>query len=102
MTERQYYAGPDGKKPYGTMNIPRMDSHGGWIASAIDLARFIIRVDDLPDKADILSQATIQEMLTADTFGGSYAKGWRIEKVGGKPSALFHNSYFFKPDPCKI
>ena len=27
----------------------------------------------------------MQEMLTADKIGGSYAKGWRIEKVDGSP-----------------
>lgn len=40
--------------PYN-MNVTRMDSHGGWIASSTDLARFIVRIDRKSIKADILS-----------------------------------------------
>ena len=34
--------------PYGAWNLEAMDSHGGWIASAIDLAKFAAAFDD-PD-----------------------------------------------------
>ena len=32
---------------YGAFNLENMDSHGGWLASAIDLARFAAAFDDL-------------------------------------------------------
>jgi N-acyl-D-amino-acid deacylase len=32
---------------YGGFNLEAMDSHGGWIASAVDLARFAVNVDSL-------------------------------------------------------
>jgi N-acyl-D-amino-acid deacylase len=38
-----------------------MDSHGGWIASAVDLARFAAAFDD-PDNCAVLSRESIAEM----------------------------------------
>jgi len=35
-------------------NVRRMDSHGGWIASAKDLAKFIVRIDRMNVVPDIL------------------------------------------------
>jgi N-acyl-D-amino-acid deacylase len=32
--------------PYGGFNLEAMDSHGGWLASAVDLVRFATHVDD--------------------------------------------------------
>lgn len=39
--------------PY-IMNVKRMDSHGGWIASATDLARFMVRIDRNSSVPDIV------------------------------------------------
>ena len=36
------------------MDVRRMDSHGGWIASSVDLARFIVHVDRMTTVADIV------------------------------------------------
>ncbi|TLF44810.1 serine hydrolase domain-containing protein [Maribacter aurantiacus] len=49
-----YYPSAEGSfSPYN-MNVTRMDSHGGWIASAKDLARFIVHIDRKPNVPDIL------------------------------------------------
>ena len=32
--------------PYGAWNLEAMDAHGGWIASAVDVARFASALDD--------------------------------------------------------
>lgn len=40
--------------PYFDMNVPRMDSHGGWVASAIDLAKLLVRVDGGNTVPDII------------------------------------------------
>lgn len=49
-----YYPSSEGSfSPYD-MNVTRMDSHGGWIASAKDLAKFIVHVDRQPNVEDIL------------------------------------------------
>ena len=47
--------------PYGGWHLEAMDSHGGWIASAVDLARFAAAFDD-PDHCPILSRASIDLM----------------------------------------
>ena len=44
--------------PYGAWNLEAMDSHGGWLASATDLARFAAAFDD-PSKCPILSEKSI-------------------------------------------
>src|SRR5262249_38438127 len=41
--EVKYY-GQSGEDPY-SFNIRRMDSHGGWLATARDLANFLVHVD---------------------------------------------------------
>ncbi len=46
---------------YGGWYLEAMDSHGGWIASAIDLAKFASAFDD-PDNCPILSSESIQRM----------------------------------------
>lgn len=75
------YTGQDGNNPYG-MNVARMDSHGGWLATATDLARFMVRVDGfsgLSQKQDILKANTIKTMTTPPAKS-IYAKGWDVNK----------------------
>src|SRR5690625_7654649 len=55
------------------MNTTRMDAHGGWIASAEDLARLLVRVDGFDVKPDIPETKTIQEMVTASPPNRKYA-----------------------------
>jgi len=67
------------------LNVERFDSHGGWIASPIDLARFLVHVDGEPNKADILDAATRTTMVTKagvlDLNGNdpNYGMGWAID-----------------------
>jgi CubicO group peptidase (beta-lactamase class C family) len=77
--EVMYYAS-DGGNPY-TMNVRRMDSHGGWLAKASDLVRFLIHVDGFPNPPDILQLASIHEMATPTIANPQYAKGWAINSV---------------------
>jgi CubicO group peptidase (beta-lactamase class C family) len=86
--EVRYY-GQNGENPYA-YNVPRMDAHGGWIASATDLARILVRVDGSSRKPDMLSSATITTMTTASTANASYAAGWSVNgpnwwHTGGLP-----------------
>ncbi len=46
---------------YGAWHLEAMDSHGGWIASADDLAKLAIALDD-PHKSPILSNASFELM----------------------------------------
>ena len=66
--------------PYGGFNIEAMDSHGGWIASVIDLVKLLVAVDGYDTKPDILSQASIQLMTTPSTANSGYGMGWAVNQ----------------------
>jgi CubicO group peptidase (beta-lactamase class C family) len=73
------YYDQDDESPY-QMNVRRMDSHGGWLATPTDLTRFLVRVDGFPVKPDILRSDTIRTMTTASKAAAGYAKGWDINQ----------------------
>jgi CubicO group peptidase (beta-lactamase class C family) len=75
--EEVKYYGQDGEDPY-IYNITRMDSHGGWIASARDLLKFVFEVDSFATKPDILQPATIALMVTPSSANKNYACGWAV------------------------
>jgi CubicO group peptidase (beta-lactamase class C family) len=72
------YYGQDGESPYN-MNVRRMDSHGGWIATPSDLVNFAMRVDGFSYTPSILEPATIETMTTATSANPNYAKGWAVD-----------------------
>lgn len=47
--------------PYGAWHLEAMDAHGGWIASAVDLARFASAFDD-PASCPILRPSSVDAM----------------------------------------
>jgi len=71
------YSDQTGYDPYG-FNFKRMDSHGGWISTSQDLARFLVHVDGFPTKPDILNADSIKTMTTPASPG--YAKGWCVNR----------------------
>jgi D-alanyl-D-alanine carboxypeptidase len=75
-----YYSQDEGD-PY-TMQVSRMDSHGGWIANATDLVRFAIHVDGVPQEPDILRPETVHVMATASAANPAYARGWAVNEAG--------------------
>ncbi|KAA5547116.1 serine hydrolase [Roseiconus nitratireducens] len=77
--------------PYGGWYLEAMDSHGGWIASATDLAKFASAFDD-PDNCPILSRESIESMYACppglaghdengDQKDRFYSLGWSNEVV---------------------
>lgn len=77
-----------GSNPYG-MKVRRMDSHGGWIATPIDLLRFVTRVDNLGVVPDLLTPATITTMTTPSAVNAGYALGWAVNTANN----WWHNGY---------
>lgn len=77
-----YYGSPD---PY-KLQMRKMDAHGGWIASSIDLMRFMVRVDGQPSKNDIITKTTFN-VMTNSTLNNGYAKGWRVNSTA---SRIYH------------
>lgn len=69
------------ESPYG-MNVRRMDSHGGWIATPTDLVQFLMHVDGYARPANILRPPSIEVMTTAPSYSPDYAKGFCINKSG--------------------
>jgi N-acyl-D-amino-acid deacylase len=83
--------------PYGAWCLEAMDAHGGWLASAVDLARFASAFD-VPAACRILNAETIATMLARpDGPAGHeddgrpraayYACGWRVRPVGAQGRA---------------
>jgi CubicO group peptidase (beta-lactamase class C family) len=58
------------------MDVARMDSHGGWIASATDLAQFIARIDRI---------ATVPDIIDSTWLAETYMKNPQWEHSGSLP-----------------
>ena len=78
--------------PYGAWYLEAMDSHGGWIASAVDLVKFAAALDDR-DHCGVLSRESIDTMFARPEGGAGvdeqgqpkpayYACGWNVRPVG--------------------
>lgn len=67
--------------PY-KLNVTRMDSHGGWIATPTDLARFATHVDGFDPRRNILKPETIKKMTTLSDVKPNYARGWMVNERG--------------------
>lgn len=90
--EVEYYA-QNGENPY-TMNVTRMDSHGGWLARPADLVQFFMRIGGVIPGSDFLAPNLIEVMTTASDVSvtqcaspaakcGPYAKGWAVVDAAG-------------------
>jgi CubicO group peptidase (beta-lactamase class C family) len=73
-----YYAQGKGK-PYG-MQVERMDAHGGWQATAVDLVKIALIADGKTDVPDIISAASAKAMSTRSPHHENYALGWAVNK----------------------
>jgi N-acyl-D-amino-acid deacylase len=81
----------DEKKPvprqYGGYFLESMDSYGGWIASAVDLVRFLAAVDGRDQRHDLLKPETIRLMLERPQpplWVGTpayYGMGWNVRPL---------------------
>jgi N-acyl-D-amino-acid deacylase len=78
--------------PYGTWSLEAMDSHGGWIASAVDLVRFASAFG--PDRFPLIDASMAATMFKRPTgaAGGRkgkpadsyYACGWDVRPVNNR------------------
>jgi CubicO group peptidase (beta-lactamase class C family) len=71
------YYGQNGPNPY-TMNVIRMDSHGGWVATPVDLVQFAMHVDGFNSTPNILKAESIKAMTSASATNSRYACGWSV------------------------
>jgi len=77
--EAVYYGSEGDGNPYG-MNISRLDSAGGWIASASDLVRVAMHVDGFSYKPNILSNKSITAMTQPLLSTSNSACGWFVNR----------------------
>jgi N-acyl-D-amino-acid deacylase len=86
--------------PYGAWCLEAMDSHGGWLASAPDLVRFVSAFDD-PQHCKLLSPKSIDILLArppglagykADhkPRDAYYACGWMVRPIRDGQANIWH------------
>jgi CubicO group peptidase (beta-lactamase class C family) len=78
--EEVNYYGQNGENPYD-MNVTRMDSHGGWLATPRDLVLFLNHVDGFKSTPNILKPETIKSMTTPSPMNSGYARGWAVNNA---------------------
>lgn len=86
--------------PYGAWYLEAMDSHGGWIASAEDLARFAVSLDAEP-KTPILTTPSLELIyerppgLAGKHENGKdkevfYGLGWQVREHSDGTRTIWH------------
>lgn len=73
INEVRYYSAAGGD-PYG-MNVARMDSHGGWIATPSEMTTFFVHIDGFKDTKQLLTDETLRIMSSPTAANPGYAKG---------------------------
>ncbi|MBN1419433.1 MAG: beta-lactamase family protein [Planctomycetes bacterium] len=68
--------------PYGAWYLEAMDAHGGWIASAVDLARFIAAFRDR-ERCPILKPESVRDLFARPPGLAGYDED-------GKPKASYY------------
>lgn len=80
--------------PYGSFNIENMDSHGRWVANAIDLVRFAQSFDN-PQHDPVLSKDSIDRTFavpaTGMDHGTYYACGWQVRPINKHGQNTWHS-----------
>jgi N-acyl-D-amino-acid deacylase len=76
--------------PYGAWHLEAMDAHGGWLASAVDLARLATAMDD-PESCPILTASSLTEICQRPPgsagYNGQqpkdvyYGLGWQVRQL---------------------
>jgi CubicO group peptidase (beta-lactamase class C family) len=83
-SEVRYY-GQDGEDPYA-MNVTRMDSHGGWLATAADLVRFVVDIGGIHQngllRPDSITTMTTPSPANPPSEEVKYARGWNVRNNG--------------------
>jgi CubicO group peptidase (beta-lactamase class C family) len=99
--EVHYYPKPSDGNAYN-FPIARMDSHGGWIATAIDQARFLGRLfapSDTPGARGLIGREYLKLMTTPSRINPRYACGlfanndgacWHDGSLPGTWSFMMH------------
>jgi CubicO group peptidase (beta-lactamase class C family) len=91
--ESAFTAGEMVSQAYGGWNQPALDAHGGWVASTVDLMRFLGALEGLRGRPALLAKTTMAEVerdpkpLLYRKPVSQYGLGWYIHPAnGGRPN----------------
>ncbi len=96
-TTESVFASTPGKVPvpYGGFHLEAMDAHGGWIASAVDLARFAAAMDDQGPNPLLRKEslhaitepppAPVSRTQNGTVADAYYGLGWQVRPIKGRP-----------------
>ena len=70
--------------PYGGFYLEAMDAHGGWLASAVDLAQFASALEG-DSSTPVLSPESLLQIFSRNETS-SYAYGWKVPHEGNRAS----------------
>jgi len=82
--------GEEAPGPYGAWHLEAMDSHGAWIGSAVEVARFLAAFDD-PELCPLLRPASIKTMLARPDGAAGY------EDDGSPKPTYYGCGWFVRP-----
>jgi N-acyl-D-amino-acid deacylase len=102
MPEQRFDSRESLTEPYTGFCLEPLDSHGGWLASAVDLVRFAAALDDparvswLPPEARLVLYEPPAPPVSREADGtlqpAYYACGWQVRPVGhGGRANYWHN-----------
>lgn len=74
------YYGRNGEDPYH-MNVRRMDSHGGWLATPEDIVRVFDHCSGAGAASTLLRADTVKSMLVGSDANPGYASGWAVNEA---------------------
>lgn len=85
---------------YGGNNVQMLGAAGGWVASAPELAKFMVAIDGFESRSDILSEKTIKQMTHANSRSrkligwrgtDGYGTWWRTGTMSGTSALLMRH-----------
>jgi len=85
------YRGQRVSLPYNR-SIEVQEAAGGWIASVVDLARFMTALFT-PGRMAPLDPETLREMTTAAPKSGGYTLGWYVETDAQSRTIVHHSGH---------
>jgi N-acyl-D-amino-acid deacylase len=102
-TSKNVFGGKDVVWRYGGFQVEAMDSHGGWIATASDLARFGAALD-ITHPNGPLNGESIDKMFSRPSESGTssngidfteyYGYGWHVNSTEPEGRSEFHGGNF--------
>jgi CubicO group peptidase (beta-lactamase class C family) len=103
LNAKNVYGGPDVQFCYGGFDLEAMDSHGGWIATATDLALFAASLE-IPPHAGALNADSIRQLFSRPPETGIasngldlssyYAYGWHVDSTVPRGRSEWHDGLF--------